>query len=99
MRARPSVSLLAGIKGPPCIAGEGCVFPEQAAYLAGLFAAFAASTITHLGQPALLYIVPFMLGAVGAVALKQGELGKVLDYKEAPTDSPFSALNKPDDSQ
>ena len=69
----------------------------QAAYLAGLFCAFAASTITHLGQPALLYIVPFMLAAVGGTALVQGELRQVFDFKEAPTASPFAALDKRDE--
>ena len=67
---------------------------RQAAYLGGLFCAFAASTITHLGQPALLYIVPFMLTAVGGTAVVKGELGQVFQYKEAPTESPFAALEK-----
>ena len=67
---------------------------QQAAYLGGLFCAFAASTITHLGQPALLYIVPFMLVAVGGTALVQGELRQVINFKEAPTVSPFAVVEK-----
>ena len=49
----------------------------MAAYVGGLGAAFAANAITGLGQPALLYLVPMTLGAVGAVAAARGELGRV----------------------
>jgi hypothetical protein len=42
--------------------------PTLLAYTLGLGAAFAANSITHLGQPALLYLVPLTLGAVAAVA-------------------------------
>ncbi|KAK9800209.1 hypothetical protein WJX73_009552 [Symbiochloris irregularis] len=99
---------LKALTGPPAVPDPPALAEESdssdiyfwacmGAYLAGLFAAFAASTITRMGQPALLYIVPFMLAAVGGVAATQGELGKVLDYKEAPAESPFSALTKSDD--
>jgi hypothetical protein len=52
------------------------------AYVAGLGVAFAANAITHLGQPALLYIVPFTLGSVAVTALVRGEVSQLLKFKE-----------------
>lgn len=66
------------------------------AYLVGLLCAFAASTISKLGQPALLYIVPAMLAAVGGTALVQGEVQQVIAFKEAPVESPFAAADDKD---
>eukprot|EP00878_Enallax_costatus_P014382 GHUV01015042.1.p1 GENE.GHUV01015042.1~~GHUV01015042.1.p1 ORF type:complete len:186 (+),score=91.41 GHUV01015042.1:81-560(+) len=55
------------------------------AHVAGLVAAFAANSITHLGQPALLYIVPSMLLTVGGTAAMRQELGRVWNFTDVPT--------------
>lgn len=52
------------------------------AYVAGLGMAFAANAITHLGQPALLYIVPFTLGAVALTAFARGETSQLLKFTD-----------------
>lgn len=77
-------------------AGNAAVVAMQGAYLVGLLCAFAASTISKLGQPALLYIVPAMLAAVGGTALVQGEVQQVIAFKEAPVESPFAAADDKD---
>ena len=56
--------------------------PVIVAYILGLGAAFAANAITGLGQPALLYLVPATLGAVGLVAVVRGDVGKVWAYAD-----------------
>jgi len=50
------------------------------AYVFGLGLAFVANSVTHMGQPALLYIVPSMLGTVAAMAVVRGELQSVLRF-------------------
>ncbi|KAK9827238.1 hypothetical protein WJX81_001559 [Elliptochloris bilobata] len=57
--------------------------PTIAAYVLGLGLAFVANAITHLGQPALLYLVPATLGAVGGTALLRGELDRVDAFTDA----------------
>ena len=47
--------------------------------------AFAANAITHLGQPALLYIVPCTMGAVIATAVSRDELYRLWQYTDVPT--------------
>jgi minor histocompatibility antigen H13 len=47
------------------------------AYCVGLVAAFIANSVTNLGQPALLYIVPSMLGALLLTGWSRGELGRL----------------------
>jgi hypothetical protein len=56
--------------------------PTMIAYVVGLGVAFAANAITHLGQPALLYLVPATLLTVGVVAASRGELGRVYAYTD-----------------
>ncbi len=56
--------------------------PTMAAYVAGLGLAFAANAVTHLGQPALLYLVPCTLGAVAGTALLRGELDRVSAFTD-----------------
>jgi minor histocompatibility antigen H13 len=53
------------------------------AHVVGLFTAFAANSITHLGQPALLYIVPAMSLAVVGTAASQSEVGRVWSFTDA----------------
>ncbi|KAG1653557.1 hypothetical protein FOA52_006966 [Chlamydomonas sp. UWO 241] len=54
-------------------------------YIVGLLTAFAANTITHLGQPALLYIVPATLGSVIFTGLSRDELYRVWTYTDVAT--------------
>ena len=71
----------------PYLKAEQCLF-LQAAYLAGLLLAFSARLWSNEGQPALLYIVPCMLGALGIAAQTRGQLRQWWQYKEeSPTTS------------
>jgi hypothetical protein len=56
-----------------------------AAHVAGLLAAFAANSITHLGQPALLYIVPATLLTVLGTAAAKGDLARVWQFTDVPS--------------
>ncbi len=53
----------------------GYFVPCLTGYAIGLVVTFAALAITQLGQPALLYLVPFTLGPALILAAKRGELG------------------------
>ena len=53
--------------------------------MAGLGIAFAANAITHLGQPALLYLVPSCLGGIALTAAVRGDLQRVLKFTDAPS--------------
>ncbi|GMH33353.1 hypothetical protein BSKO_01187 [Bryopsis sp. KO-2023] len=68
--------------------------PTLAAYAAGLLVAFGANAITRLGQPALLYLVPFTLGTIGVKAASRNELGRLWDFRDAPTRSPLDVLKE-----
>ena len=57
----------------------------QAAYIGGLGIAFAANAITHMGQPALLYLVPATCGTIFLMAAGRGELGRLLSFVDSPT--------------
>jgi minor histocompatibility antigen H13 len=52
------------------------------AYGGGLVFAFAVNYVTKAGQPALLYLVPATLGASVAVALRRGELSRLLAFED-----------------
>ena len=67
----------------------------QAAYIGGLGIAFAANAITHMGQPALLYLVPATCGTIFLMAAGRGELGRLLSF----VDSPSSAAEKAAEAQ
>lgn len=56
-----------------------------AAHVAGLLAAFAANSITHLGQPALLYIVPSTLLTLVGTAAAKGDLSRVWHFTDVPS--------------
>ncbi len=62
------------------------------AYLVGLLTAFAANSITHMGQPALLYIVPATLGAVLATSISRDEIYRIWQFTDAPSESTFSEM-------
>eukprot|EP00955_Chlamydomonas_euryale_P064587 359018-Chlamydomonas_euryale.AAC.4 len=69
-----------------------------AAYVVGLLTAFGANAVTHMGQPALLYIVPATLGAVVARGLSRDELYRVWQYTDVPTyGMPAELLKKADE--
>jgi minor histocompatibility antigen H13 len=55
------------------------------AHVAGLLTAFAANSITHLGQPALLYIVPSTLLTVLVTAASRSEVGRVWRFTDVAT--------------
>ncbi|GBL52711.1 hypothetical_protein [Candidozyma auris] len=52
------------------------------AYVAALMATMTAVQIYDCGQPALLYIVPAMIGAVALTAVVNGQFRELWDYKE-----------------
>jgi hypothetical protein len=56
-----------------------------AAHVAGLLAAFAANSITHMGQPALLYIVPCTLLTLVGTAAAKGDLARVWHFTDVPS--------------
>lgn len=70
-----------------------------AAHIVGLLGAFAANSITHLGQPALLYIVPAMLGTVFATAAAQGQLSDVWSWTDRASFGMAAAEGAADDKQ
>ena len=57
-------------------------WPVLGAYGLGLYIAFDVNRITHLGQPALLYLVPCTLGAVALTAAVRGEMRRVWQFKD-----------------
>jgi minor histocompatibility antigen H13 len=57
----------------------------QTAYVGGLGIAFGVNAVTHLGQPALLYLVPATLGAIMLVAVLRGEVGRLLRFVDHPS--------------
>lgn len=56
--------------------------PVMVAYVGGLGLAFMANAITGKGQPALLYLVPAMLGMVGLVAMSRRDLQRLWAFKD-----------------
>lgn len=67
-------------------------------YLVGLLSAFAANSVTHMGQPALLYIVPATLGTVIVTALSRDELSRVWQYTDVATyGMPAELMKKADE--
>ena len=46
-----------------------------------------ANAITHMGQPALLYLVPLTLGSVALTAATRGDVQRILQFKDAPSNS------------
>ncbi|CAL5218425.1 g103 [Coccomyxa viridis] len=71
--------------------------PTMAAYIGGLGIAFAANAITHMGQPALLYLVPATCGAIFLVAAGRGEVGRVLSFVDTPSPAVEKALGRQKD--
>ena len=67
----------------------GCM---QVAYVGGLGIAFGVNALTHLGQPALLYLVPATLGAILLVGAFRGELMRVVSFVDSPSPAVEKAL-------
>ena len=64
-------------------------------YVIGLLMAFAANAVTHLGQPALLYIVPMTLSSVVATGIQRDELFRIWTFTDVPSfGMPDEALKK-----
>lgn len=95
--AAASVSRSAGGEGEPqpfeptedVLQNRNYFKPVMVAYVGGLLMAFAANSITHLGQPALLYLVPVTTLTVLGVSLSRGELGTVWGFNDVAS---FGAL-------
>ncbi|KAI8472925.1 MAG: peptidase A22B, signal peptide peptidase [Monoraphidium minutum] len=66
----------------------------MAAYVVGLAAAFVANGVTGMGQPALLYIVPSMLGALAISGAARNELGRLWRFTDVPSWRPKPAATK-----
>jgi minor histocompatibility antigen H13 len=67
-------------------------------YIIGLLMAFAANNITHLGQPALLYIVPMTLGSVLVTAAQRDEFYRIWTFTDVPSfGMPEERLRKADE--
>jgi minor histocompatibility antigen H13 len=67
-------------------------------YIIGLLMAFAANNITHLGQPALLYIVPMTLGSVLVTAAQRDEIYRIWTFTDVPSfGMPEERLRKADE--
>ncbi|PSC69300.1 signal peptide peptidase [Micractinium conductrix] len=56
--------------------------PVVAAYLLGLVVAFGVNAVTHMGQPALLYLCPLTLGSVVVVAALRKDLPKIWSFTD-----------------
>ncbi len=64
----------------------------QLAYVGGLGVAFGVNAVTHLGQPALLYLVPATLSAIMVVGAFRGELMRVISFVDSPSPAVEKAL-------
>lgn len=65
---------------------------RQVGYVTGLGMAFVANMVTHLGQPALLYLVPCTLSAVAVTALLRGETERVINFQDTSSRSLLAAV-------
>ncbi len=52
------------------------------AYAAGLVACFGVNEIFHNGQPALLYLDPYLVGITLACAAANGQVADLWDFRE-----------------
>lgn len=64
--------------------------PALTAYVLGLLLTFIANSVTHLGQPALLYLVPCTLGTIGWKAASRQELSRIWNFEDTKSKSPFA---------
>ncbi|MCJ1255956.1 hypothetical protein MMC24_003775 [Lignoscripta atroalba] len=72
---------------------EGGSFPKTyfhaslIGYVIGMLCTLGVMHVYHHGQPALLYLVPAVLGSLWGTALVKGDLKDMWDYTEASDDS------------
>ena len=67
---------------PPLKAGTPLFITSLASYSIGLIAASYANAVTKQGQPALLYLVPAMLGGSVLVAALRGDVVDLINFKD-----------------
>lgn len=75
------------ISVPSSLSGRAFFSSSLSAYVVGLLLAVAANVVTKEGQPALVYLVPTLLGVVAYVALGRGEADRVLAFEDEREDS------------
>lgn len=73
---------------------HGYFKPTLYAYGGGLLLAFLANSITKLGQPALLYIVPVMLGTISITALRRGDFNDLWKFNDNVKNNLLDGLNE-----
>jgi minor histocompatibility antigen H13 len=64
------------------LSGRAFFSSSLSAYVVGLLLAVVANVVTKEGQPALVYLVPTLLGVVAYVALGRGEADRVLAFED-----------------
>lgn len=57
-------------------------------YVLSLATTIAVMNFFNAAQPALLYIVPGLLGSVGGLAVLRGEFKEVFTWEEVPEEAP-----------
>ena len=67
---------------PSSLSGRAFFSSSLSAYVVGLLLAVVANVVTKEGQPALVYLVPTLLGVVAYVALGRGEADRVLTFED-----------------
>ncbi|MCJ1484269.1 hypothetical protein MMC06_004437 [Schaereria dolodes] len=85
---------------------EGGSFPKTyfrasiVGYVIGMLCTLSIMHIYHRGQPALLYLVPAVLGSLWGTALMKGEIKHMWEYTEATSDTEVEKplLNDPKES-
>ena len=70
------------ISVPSSLSGRAFFSSSLSAYVVGLLLAVVANVVTKEGQPALVYLVPTLLGVVAYVALGRGEADRVLAFED-----------------
>lgn len=75
------------ISVPSSLSGRAFFSASLSAYLIGLIVAVAANILTGEGQPALVYLVPVVLGVVAYTALSRGESDRVFEFVDEKRES------------
>lgn len=70
----------ASIAIPSSLSGRAFFSASLSAYLIGLLVAVSANILTGEGQPALVYLVPIVLGVVAYTANARGESERVFEF-------------------
>ncbi|MCJ1336620.1 hypothetical protein MMC09_001898 [Bachmanniomyces sp. S44760] len=77
------------LRGNSALQSEGGSFPKTyfhaslVGYVFGMLCTLGVMQVFHHGQPALLYLVPGVLGSIWGTALAKGELKTMWAYSEA----------------